>query len=325
MVGRPRLLNPQFLARHVRNVRQLEVVLEPWLPSEAERTELTSPASSRSDGIVRMPLPDRAWFERELVGNNRPAVFPGGAADWPAVARWGPSYFTRVAGKAQITTRFEPDAEHVRYYTPAGGVDAVMSFAEYNAKLTATPPDNRYYLAPMRVPATFPMLLEDCDCSAVSDTREAALFYGRDVFSPTHYHGDEEGVLCQIFGTKRIVLFPPGQSRLLYPFPWYTHVLNFSRVDPRAPDRASFPRFADATPIVVDMRPGDMIYVPVHWWHAVESPGLSCAISFFWKARLRDWRYPRPGLAVHAHAWLSPMMVRSRLQRLARWFRRQRS
>ncbi len=280
------------------------------------------PARSATQHIDRVALPDRIAFERDYVAHNRPAVFPGGAGDWPAVQRWGPDYFCSVAGDTPVLTRFEPSAEHIRFYTPRGGQDETMSFAEYIGKLTAEPPDNRYYIAPSPVARSLPVLLDDCDCTALTDSREAALFFGRDVFSPTHYHGDEEGVLCQIFGTKRITLFAPSQSHLMYPFAWHTPVLNFSQVDPRRPDLVRFPRFAEATPIEIEMHAGDMIYLPVHWWHSVESPGLSCAISFFWKAKARHWRYPRPALAVHAHAWLSPLMLRARARRFGNKLRR---
>jgi hypothetical protein len=51
-------------------------------------------------------------------------------------------------------------------------------------------------------------------------------------------------------------------------------------VDLEHPDLASFPRFEEAwsTAQRATLNPGDAIYIPFHWWHAVDS---LAAINFF--------------------------------------------
>jgi hypothetical protein len=48
---------------------------------------------------------------------------------------------------------------------------------------------------------------------------------------------------------------------------------SFSRVDPRHPCTTSFPAFAQATPAMCAVGPGEMLYLPAGWFHEVESRG----------------------------------------------------
>lgn len=43
-----------------------------------------------------------------------------------------------------------------------------------------------------------------------------------------------------------------------------------------------FPLFFSATCIDVEMNPGDMLYLPKGWWHAVQAVDPSVSISNWW-------------------------------------------
>lgn len=83
-------------------------------------------------------------------------------------------------------------------------------------------------------------------------------------------------VIIQIFGRKRICLFPPSQSRNLYPFSAQDGPPRTSRMDLGklirgcAEEESMFPLFASVTQqlhVVIDA--GEMLYIPPHWWHFV--------------------------------------------------------
>ena len=60
-----------------------------------------------------------------------------------------------------------------------------------------------------------------------------------------------------------------------------------SLVDFRAPDFGRFPRFREAMQraIVVELEPGDALYLPSFWWHHVESSGvLNVMVNYWWSA-----------------------------------------
>ncbi|XP_040560168.1 HSPB1-associated protein 1 isoform X4 [Gallus gallus] len=71
---------------------------------------------------------------------------------------------------------------------------------------------------------------------------------------------------------KRWHLFPPGDTSFLYPtrIP-YEESSIFSKVNVANPDLKRFPEFKNTRAHVVTLSPGQVLLVPKHWWHYVES------------------------------------------------------
>jgi hypothetical protein len=100
----------------------------------------------------------------------------------------------------------------------------------------------------------------------------------RGSISPLHF--DSAGsFLCQLRGSKRVVLFPPSALDRLYPYPQGHPLFRRSRVDlyELSPRRARwFPAFEEggAGPALarqVVLEEGDVLLLPPLWWHHVET------------------------------------------------------
>ncbi|KAG5492714.1 hypothetical protein JKF63_01294 [Porcisia hertigi] len=81
----------------------------------------------------------------------------------------------------------------------------------------------------------------------------------------THYDA-LDNVLCQIVGTKRVVLFPPTEFNNLYMAGSSSAVINLD-----TPDLIRYPRFIEACKHVqeVVLHPGDMLFLPSMWFHHI--------------------------------------------------------
>ena len=97
--------------------------------------------------------------------------------------------------------------------------------------------------------------------------------------------------------------------------PHYNHSdVNFHHLE-------RYPRFRSVVPdFELEVRPGELLYLPPHWWHTVVSEGATAAVQIVWQSepRHRTLRGPRVRLAVHA----TPKLRNWQLQisgRLARW------
>ena len=79
---------------------------------------------------------------------------------------------------------------------------------------------------------------------------------------------------------KRWHLFPPSQTHLLYPtrIP-YEESSVFSPINIANPCIEHYPRLVEATPYTVTLEAGDVLFVPKHWWHFVESLEVSISIN----------------------------------------------
>lgn len=114
-----------------------------------------------------------------------------------------------------------------------------------------------------------------------------------------------DGILMQLHGSKRLILFPPSHLPHLYPFPVLSHLrhglkrrASYSQVYPDRPDFANFPKFQEAFEqrYEVILERGDVLFIPVGWWHEVTAlgDGLVCSVNRFWSVlprqrALRSW------------------------------------
>ncbi|XP_078260505.1 HSPB1-associated protein 1 homolog isoform X2 [Rhinoraja longicauda] len=105
------------------------------------------------------------------------------------------------------------------------------------------------------------------------DGRDSTLWIGSEAANtPCHLDSYGCNLVLQVQGRKRWHLFPPEDTSFLYPtrIP-YEESSVFSSVNIVNPDLERFPRFSRVRPYVVTLSPGEVLFVPRHWWHYVES------------------------------------------------------
>ena len=152
-------------------------------------------------------------------------------------------------------------------------------------------------------------------------------FFASSPGAVTRLHYDHyDNIYLQLRGHKRFVVFPPLEARGLYPFPLHHPLDQRARVHvdvaeqplPSPTHAAAFPRLAATRGYEIDLGPGDVLYIPHHWWHhvettsgdaAVDSLSLSLNLWFDFEPRLVDPALPlTPGLllelARHVESWL---------------------
>ena len=175
-----------------------------------------------------------------------------------------------------------------------------MPFGEFIEQVRRPVEGRQYYMTEHELRLVSPKLVEDVDVSRYIDKTDPLLFVGHDTFMPLHYHGTTEALLSQLTGTKTVWLYSPDQFKRLYAGPWYSYSPLFSRVDPRRPDFDRFPGFRDAVPLEFTLHPGEVLFIPVHWWHVTSVTGYQVSMTCFWKAGLRQYTYPSPAFQVFA-------------------------
>src|SRR6201999_1875668 len=101
-----------------------------------------------------------------------------------------------------------------------------------------------------------------------------SIWLGNRTLAATHYDLSNN-IACCMVGHRRFTLFPPDQVANLYPGPLEPTPGGqvVSMVDFRDPDRARYPRFAEAEAAgqVAELDPGDILFYPALWWHQVEA------------------------------------------------------
>lgn len=97
-----------------------------------------------------------------------------------------------------------------------------------------------------------------------------------------------ENIACVCAGRRRFTLFPPEQIQNLYigPIDFTPAGQAISLVDLDNPDLDKYPRFAEALEHAqtAELEPGDAVYIPAMWWHAIEGlTSFNILINHWWR------------------------------------------
>ena len=245
---------------------------------------------------------DRAVFENEILAANRPAVLRGLLRDWPAVKAGQLSqssvvdYFKRVDNGGVVNAMVgPPDINGRFFYTDDyqsfnfGSENVSISAAlDTLVSLVKDPEPPAIALQAMHVPDIMPSFLEENTMPLLNGDIVPRVWISNRSMIATHFDNNHN-IACVVSGSRRFTVFPPEQVSNLYIGPLLRTPGGspISVVDLREPDYTRFPRFRQALVSAQEtvLEPGDAIYIPILWWHGVESlDTLNILANYWWNA-----------------------------------------
>lgn len=264
-------------------------------------------------GVAEREAQDAASLDALLDGAREPFVVRGLVSDWPLVqaglksAQEARRHLLDHSRNVPFTISLGPPGHGGRmFYTGEMG----MNFREGRGKLAdifagfdkhegeENPPTA--YLASIDMKQHFDGLV-DANPHPLGERKPLESIW---IGTPTRIaaHNDfPDNLACCAVGRRRFTLFPPEQFKNLYLGPIDNTPAGraVSMVDFHAPDFDAHPRFADAleTAQVVELEPGDALFVPSMWWHHVE--GLSAfniLVNYWWRETPRYLGQPQEAL-----------------------------
>ncbi len=117
-----------------------------------------------------------------------------------------------------------------------------------------------------------------------SDRQASGIWVGSEgVVTPLH-HDAWTGLLFQMEGSKRVVMFSPDDRPNLYFTSPFAAVDRWSMLPARSREAtaADYPRFEKATRHEAVLQPGDVLFIPPFWSHEIEAlePNISIPFRF---------------------------------------------
>lgn len=243
--------------------------------TERQRALIGTPDQIEETG----PLTGEAFLER-FYSASRPVVMRGAIADWPALDKWTPDYLKQRVGSAEIEVQGgrtgAPDFElHKDNHKRS------MAFDRFIDHIVETPSGNDLYLTAYNSAANRNALaVLDSDMGRIDSilTGEPGMLWigPGGTFTPLHFDLTNN-LLAQVVGTKHLVLLPPSETGKLAN---NRHV--FSDVhditDPSF--LALYPDAETARQFEVTLNAGDLLYIPVGWWHQVAAEDFSVMLTY---------------------------------------------
>jgi len=274
-------------------LRKLESILQARIEASRQNAG-TPPVASRS----RLCAAD---FRTEFYAQNLPVKLVDMLDHWPAMAKWSLDYLRDHYGNERVEVTASRDGDP-RYEINLEQHRRSMLFAEFIARIEAGTGNDVYLVANNRFfekPGMSALLddLGDLPGYIKRDDRAAQTYLWLGPSGTvTPLHHDVMNVLfCQIRGRKRVLLIPPDET------PWlYNEVAVYSEVVLERADLRRFPLFGHVAPVEVIVNPGEILFIPVGWWHHVRSLDTSISVSFTNFEFPNRYHFRQPAIRRHA-------------------------
>ena len=218
-------------------------------------------------------------FLRDYYAAGRPVIIRGEMDDWPALGLWNPEYLKRKVGAAPIEFQGQRNAD-ARFELQKDVHKRSLGFDAYIDLITKEPGNDAYITAYNSGPnhAAFEPLTSDVrPLAKFLRGRQGMLWVGPiGTYTPLH-HDLTNNLIAQVVGAKHLVLLPPSETRFLYN---HRHV--FSAVhDIMDEERLEqYPLAKNASTYGVDLEAGELLFIPIGWWHQVTALDFSVTYTF---------------------------------------------
>ena len=239
-------------------------------------------------------------FNTEILPQNKPAVMRGLVSDWPMVqaakrgidsaAQYLMSFDNHtpvytIVGEPEIQGRFfySDDLNQVNFQRTQGAITAVL---EQLLGLRTNPNPHAIAIQAASISDVLPGFEQQNQNPILDKAVQPTLWLGNRAMVAPHYDV-YDNIACVVSGRRTFTLFPPEQIANLYVGPTLNAPggVPISLVDLRAPDFARFPNFTKAqrASSQATLEPGDAIFIPTPWWHAVESlEDINALVNYWW-------------------------------------------
>lgn len=209
---------------------------------------------------------DLREFEKNYLQPQKPVILRGLLKGTKAYEEWDFEYFKRVAGHLTIGV-FENREEDLDKTLKVP--HRKMKFADYLDLIATTPTDLRIHL--WNIFKDCPELMNDFEFPDIKTQFLKGFPYmffgGQGSVARMHQDIDMSNVfLTQFEGKRRVVLFSPAYSKLLYRYPFNVH----SGANVVQPDYERHPGLKYVKGFECYLERGDTLFMPGEYWHYIE-------------------------------------------------------
>ena len=258
-----------------------------WILDVLERQRRLSPAAQsifRAEGVSSQAFLDHHY------ATNRPLVIGGELSHWPALKLWTADYLKTKIGSSVVEVQAGRGA-NPDYERRKDDHRQTMPFSAFINQIRSPDRANDTYITAYNSRANAEALAPLNDDLGVLDQFLSQTKAGEGAmpwigpagtFTPLH-HDLTNNLLVQIVGSKRLIMAPPTSTPHLYND---LHV--FSQVKDLAgpaSDLGKYPNLPRANLYDFTLEAGDILFIPLGWWHQVTSLEFSVTMThtnFLW-------------------------------------------
>lgn len=240
------------------------------------------PENGRCDVLIEnCPSIDR--FCSQYFLKEEPVLIRNAIDHWPALNNWRDiNYLYKTAGNRTIPVEIGSD------YTSSNWSQELLKLKRFLInQFSSNSNPNVEYLAQHNLFDQIPELAQDFSIPEYcllgsSETVDVKAWLGpKGTVSPLH-QDPKHNILCQVFGSKKIILASPRYSKNLYTFEG-RFLNNTSSIDVENIDYKEHPLVKEVEFLSLTLQEGECLYIPFKWWHFVKSLSKSFSVSFWFE------------------------------------------
>jgi hypothetical protein len=237
--------------------------------------------------LKRVNNPSFDEFAKETNNFTRPIIMTNIVNKWSVFKMFNFEMIKLKFGSAKVTVR-ESDNEFDYFF--GEGRKKEMQLNDY-IKLISSPasrlehlpymgnlpfdhPNIAKYLSPLKPLFKFPKYIPS------QKYGELRLWIGGKGQRSTIHNDNYHNLNAQIHGKKEFLLFSPEEAEKLY-VTELNQACWVSKVDPLNYDSERYPLFKEAEGFRVVTSAGELLYIPLFWWHYVTALDTSISVSMF--------------------------------------------
>ena len=229
--------------------------------------------------IVRKHKLPADAFLREHYSASEPVIITGMLDDCVARTRWNLDDFAARFAERVVEVQFGRDQDD-KYEMNSIAHKRKMPFGEYVELVRNAGTTNDFYMTANNDSQNRQALQELWDdvplLPEYLNGSKGGYFWFGPAGTLTPFHHDlTNNFMAQIIGRKRIKLIAPYELGSLY-----NHRHCFTDVDGRNIDLQRFPLMEGVPILECVLEPGEILFLPVGWWHMVEGLETSVTIAF---------------------------------------------
>jgi len=237
---------------------------------------------SQAATVERRSKLSRNEFCDRYYAANRPVIIQNLMTGWKAMTAWTPGYLKSVAGEGMVEVMTGRNADP-NYELTAPKHRAEVRFVDYIDMVNSGTVTNDYYMVAnnhfFQLPAAQPLLQDFAAfpeyLNPEATVRQCFLWFGSAGTVERLHHDTVNVLIAQVVGRKRYRLVPASQWQYVY-----NNTGVFSDVNCENPDLNRHPKFRNATVIDFVLKPGEVLFLPVGWWHHVRALDVSMSVAF---------------------------------------------
>ncbi|RUS17778.1 Jmjd5 domain of lysine-specific demethylase 8 in complex with N-Oxalylglycine [Endogone sp. FLAS-F59071] len=239
--------------------------------------------------VPRISNPTFDHFRLNYFDQSKPVVITDSIHHWKALSRWKDytalkSQYGDTIVPVELGRFTDPDFEQI-HLRLSQFIDLFI-LGEVPKKNQGNLPTG--YLAQHQLFDSLPALRADFDPpvytrSGRNDHYQTTVFFGpAGTVSPLH-KDPYQNLLAQVTGRKQIRLYPPTQSEFLYPFedPFKRNTSQVTDIEKY--EKRKFPWFEKAEYQECVLGEGEVLFIPLGWWHYVKGLDVSFSVSFWFR------------------------------------------